>query len=68
MDVNLDGYNQELWFYPFMVKLDRFNGSSSTFDDTLGRKQNTRFKFNCLYTISRILLIENINRTYIMRI
>ena len=33
IDLNSDEYNQELRYYPFMVNLDRCNGSCNTLDD-----------------------------------
>ena len=35
--LNPDEYNQELRYYPFMVNLDRCNGSCGTADDISGR-------------------------------
>lgn len=36
--LNPDEYNNEGWsYYPFMVKLNRYNENSSTFNDPSGR-------------------------------
>ena len=35
--LNLDEYNQELRYYPFMVNLDKFNGRCNTLDDLSSR-------------------------------
>ena len=32
-NLNPDKYNQGLYYYPFMIKLDRCNGSCNTLDD-----------------------------------
>ena len=36
IDLNPDEHNQGLYQYPFMVSLDRYDGSCSTFDDPSG--------------------------------
>ena len=40
-NLNPDKYNQGLYYYPFMVKLDRCNGSCNTLDDLSKRICNT---------------------------
>ena len=38
IDLNPDEYNQALRYYPFMVKLDRCNGSYNNLDEPSGRR------------------------------
>ena len=46
IDLNLDKYNQELRYYPFIVSLDRCNGSCNTLMfDPMFYKQNRGRKF-----------------------
>ena len=36
IDLNPDEHNQGLYQHPFMVSLDRYDGSCNTFDDPSG--------------------------------
>ena len=46
IDLNLDKYNQELHYYPFIGSLDRCNGSCNTLMfDPMFYKQNRGRKF-----------------------
>ena len=40
IDLNHDEYNQRLRYYPFMVSLDRWNGSCNTFNNPSGRMRS----------------------------
>ena len=37
MDLNLDKNNQRLYYNPFIIELDRYNGIWNTFNDPSGR-------------------------------
>ena len=37
INLNPDEYNQESRYYPFLVNLDRFNGSYNTLDDPFSK-------------------------------
>ena len=37
IDLNLDEHNQWLYYYPFMMSLDKFDGGFNIFGDSLSR-------------------------------
>ena len=64
-ELGLDGYNQGLCYYPFMVELDRCNVNCNTFDDQSSRicsQQNEKRKYKLFFTMITEKLVKNINK------
>ena len=58
IDLNSDEYNEGLRYYPFIVNLDRCNGSYNILDDPSGRirvvNETINIKLNIFNMITRI--------------
>ena len=71
INLNPDEYNQVLHYYPFILDLDRCNGSCNSLDDTSGRicvpNKVEVVNLSVFYIYNnKNKRIKNINKTYII--
>ena len=67
INLNPNGYSQELHFCPFAINLDRCVGSSNNDISNMCCKRNRRFKSKSFQNNYRNKWFENSNKAHIMQ-